>query len=156
MTFNWLLIADDSIMLVVTEFTPCNETSIENVQLLEEEHSCAQVNEQGRPMESTYKKNIQNEMDNEICHQGAPPKQIIDLIGAIDNQRQRGYGQRNNVGINHNVYGTTEDVFRDGDFSYKSGSMPLLELSLRRYQDKEEKYGRSSTLNHSNSSAFSP
>lgn len=144
-----------------SECTPFNETSIANEQLLEEECSCALVgtaNKDVKLMGALYDNSITNEMEGQIYDQGTPPKQIIDLIDAIDNQRQFGYRIRENTAISNNLYDAPEVVFHDEDFSYKSSSASFLELSLRRHPHanvgKEEKNDRS-TLNHSDSSAFS-
>jgi len=138
-----------------SECTPFNETNIATKQLPEEESCCALVettNEDVKPVRSLYNNSITNEMEGQTYYQSTPPKQIIDLIGAIDHEI------RESTAIHDNLYDAPEVVYHDENFSCKSSCAPFLELSLRRYLhasvDKEEKNERS-TLNHSDSSAFS-
>ncbi|KAJ6851108.1 two-component response regulator-like PRR95 [Iris pallida] len=86
-----------------------------------------------------------------------PIKEAINLIGVMESQPDNGYGARGGCDDDVRSFsGDHREKLDDEDAGCRPSSMPLLELSLRRYRSSsfEGGSGECSKLNHSGSSPF--
>ncbi|KAK1303685.1 Two-component response regulator-like PRR95 [Acorus calamus] len=134
------------------------KTEVDLTEPRREEHSSAEtlIQSEDAIWRGHMEDNRNAHATNDIIYHH--PKEVIDLIGSIDNQLQHCFGPGERINIQDESSNTPEPLSDIKDKKRKLGSVPLLELSLRRHQpdnlgdrENEEK----NTLNHSNSSAFS-
>eukprot|EP00262_Sarcandra_glabra_P011689 TRINITY_DN2860_c0_g5_i1.p1 TRINITY_DN2860_c0_g5~~TRINITY_DN2860_c0_g5_i1.p1 ORF type:complete len:716 (-),score=142.02 TRINITY_DN2860_c0_g5_i1:468-2615(-) len=148
--------AEDESMRFGSEMTPCNQTIN-----LEEGRACFGVMTQNKNVApENCRENANNSSENNDYNfeRLEPSREVIDLIGAIDNRPQCGTGHVSNAAVQEDGSTDVEILSNAKGKMVKISSMPLLELSLRRYElsscqnhETEEKHA----LKHSNASAFS-
>eukprot|EP00262_Sarcandra_glabra_P011687 TRINITY_DN2860_c0_g4_i2.p1 TRINITY_DN2860_c0_g4~~TRINITY_DN2860_c0_g4_i2.p1 ORF type:complete len:648 (-),score=116.06 TRINITY_DN2860_c0_g4_i2:121-2064(-) len=128
---------EDKSVIDGLEVTPCSQEIHSPKLILEEDHTCGISDYNHKLVE--------------------PCKDVIDLIGAIDNRPQYSYEQSEYTAV-QDVSSGIKILSNAKNMMSEFTSMPQLELSLRRYENgghQNQEIDERHTLNHSSASAFS-
>ncbi|XXG43386.1 hypothetical protein AAC387_Pa01g3434 [Persea americana] len=151
--------AEDKSMRLVSEVTPNHQVFNSTVIIIEENHAHPTLMTGDKVMASASygeKSDTVNDDGFERQVRVEPSREVIDLIGTIENQLHCSYWRSDDNIVRGNFSDDTKYLPGKIENMCKLSSSLPLDLSLRRFEPSgNQEIAERHTLNHSNASAFS-